>query len=136
MRVKSEEKIAGIVVRGNGLGRRFGFPTANIEPESEVMAHNGVYVAEAVVDGIAYGAVVNIGHSPSVITAGGRRVEAHLLDFDGDLYGQRLEVRLMRYLRAERRFASHDELVAQIRRDRDEALSDFLNASPTPQRPK
>ncbi len=119
------------MVRGNGLGRRFGFPTANIEAEREVTSRDGVYVAEALVEGVIYGAVVNIGRSPSVVTAGGRRVEAHLMDYSGNLYGLRVEVRLLRYLRAERRFASHEELVAQIGRDRDEALSHLLAARPT-----
>ena len=115
------EIIVGVVVRGNGLGHGFGFPTANIEPQSEVTSANGVYVAEVEFDGIRYGAVVNIGHSPSVVSLGKRRVEAHILDFKGDIYGRRVELRLLKFLRPEKKFSSREELIAQITADRDVA---------------
>lgn len=115
------EIIVGVVVRGNGLGHGFGFPTANIEPQSEVISANGVYVAEVEFDDIRYGAVVNIGHSPSVVSLGKRRVEAHILDFKGDIYGRRVELRLLKFLRPEKKFSSKDELIAQISADRDMA---------------
>lgn len=115
------EIIVGVVVRGNGLGHGFGFPTANIEPQSEVTSANGVYVAEVEFDSIRYGAVVNIGYSPSVVSLGKRRVEAHILDFKGDIYGRRVELRLLKFLRPEKKFSSREELVAQITADRDMA---------------
>lgn len=115
------EIIVGVVVRGNGLGHGFGFPTANIEPQSEVISANGVYVAEVEFDDIRYGAVVNIGHSPSVVSLGKRRVEAHILDFKGDIYGRRVELRLLKFLRPEKKFSSKEELIAQISADRDMA---------------
>ena len=123
------EIIIGVVVRGNGLGHGFGFPTANIEPQSEVTSVNGVYVAEVEFDGIRYGAVVNIGHSPSVVSLGKRRVEAHILDFKGDIYGRRVELRLLKFLRPEKKFSSKEELIAQISADRDMAES-LYNTQP------
>ncbi|MBO5902689.1 MAG: riboflavin kinase [Tidjanibacter sp.] len=115
------EIIVGVVVRGNGLGHGFGFPTANIEPQREVLSANGVYVAEVEFDGIRYGAVVNIGHSPSVVSLGKRRVEAHIFDFAGDIYGRKVELLLLKFLRAEKKFASKEELITQIASDRDMA---------------
>lgn len=123
------EIIVGVVVRGNGLGHGFGFPTANIEPQSEVTSANGVYVAEVEFDDIRYGAVVNIGHSPSVVSLGRRRVEAHILDFKGDIYGRRVELRLLKFLRPEKKFSSKVELIAQIASDRDVAEI-FYNTQP------
>lgn len=125
------EIIKGCVVRGNGLGHGFGFPTANIEPLVEPTSPDGVYMAEIVVDDVRHGAVVNIGRSPSVVLAGRRRVEAHILDFRGDIYGRRVELRLLKFLRSERKFSSREELVAQIAADRDLAqmlyISQFVN---------
>lgn len=125
------EIIKGCVVRGNGLGHGFGFPTANIEPLVEPTSPDGVYMAEIVVDDVRHGAVVNIGRSPSVVFAGRRRVEAHILDFRGDIYGRRVELHLLKFLRSERKFSSREELVAQIAADRDLAqmlyISQFVN---------
>ena len=108
-------------MRGNGLGHGFGFPTANIEPQCEVNSADGVYVAEVVIDDVCHGAVVNIGRSPSVVSLGRRRVEAHIFDFAGDIYGRKVELLLLKFLRAEKKFASKEELITQIASDRDMA---------------
>ncbi len=109
---------------GNGLGRGFGFPTANIvpnQPYSEVA--DGVWAGVCEVDGSQYRSVINIGYSPSVVENGARRIEAHIVGFEGDLYNHEVTITLLYQLRPEYKFPSREELVAQIKRDREEALS-------------
>jgi riboflavin kinase / FMN adenylyltransferase len=113
-----EYTIVGTVERGAQLGRQLGFPTANLSAHSEQFPPNGVYAAEAKLDGATLRGVVNVGHRPTV--AGGesqRLLELHLFDLDRDIYGHEVEVRFTRYLRREQKFASLDELKAQIARD-------------------
>jgi riboflavin kinase / FMN adenylyltransferase len=109
--------VDGEVVHGEGRGRTIGVPTANLAVENETRPAHGVYVGHASWEGApAHDCVVNIGLRP---TFGGltTSVEAHLLDFDGDLYGLRLRVAFLERLRAERRFPGPAALVAQIRED-------------------
>src|SRR5437867_7673395 len=113
-----EYTILGTVVRGDNLGKRIGFPTANLSAHSEQFPPNGVYVAEATLDGRIYPGVVNLGYRPTVSTSKSERVlEIHLFDFDRDLYGLHLEVRFIRYLRPEQKFENVDALVRQIELD-------------------
>ncbi|WP_334111322.1 riboflavin kinase, partial [Thermodesulfitimonas autotrophica] len=111
---------AGTVVSGAKRGTELGFPTANLEVDSQVLVPaNGVYAVKAVVDGEVFLGVANIGVCPTFAgdAPAGRRVEVFLFDFHGDLYGKRLEVSFTRRLREERCFRSVAELVEQIRRD-------------------
>lgn len=113
--------IEGPVVRGDGRGRTIGIPTANINYEpTVVLPQTGVYVGHVHVDGRDVPAVTNVGIRP---TFDGRAVtvEAHLLDWDGDLYGRVIEVTLEHRLRGERKFDGVDALVAQIRADIEQA---------------
>lgn len=112
-------KIIGRVIYGNGLGHRIGFPTANLSAEGCDLGAvaNGVYAGFAVVGGVRHRAIVNIGFSPSVIEGGARRIEAHILDFDADLYGQTIEVELAQFIRPEQKFPSREALTAQIGHD-------------------
>ena len=109
---------------GNGLGQKLGFPTANLLP-SEPLANveDGVWAGCAEVDSKEYGCVVNIGFSPSVVEGGNRRIEAHIMGFEGDLYNREIAITLHHHLREERKFSSREELVEQITRDRDQALA-------------
>lgn len=110
--------IAGRVVEGDRLGRQLGFPTANLDAASLILPPNGVYSGCTKLDGRLYRVALNIGFRPTVASAAPQlRVEAHLLDFDGGLYGEELEVELTGKLRAERKFASPAELREQIARD-------------------
>jgi len=115
--------VYGEVVHGDGLGARLGFPTANLDLHHELVPPNGVYACWARrprrEEEAARAAVVNIGVRPTLGAgaANGPRVEAHLLDFAGDLYGEVLELEFVRPLRAEQRFGGLDELCAQIERD-------------------
>ncbi|MBN1965814.1 MAG: bifunctional riboflavin kinase/FAD synthetase [Anaerolineae bacterium] len=109
--------ISGEIVHGDHRGRLNGYPTANLDvwPE-KLLPANGVYACWAYVQGTRYMAVTNFGIRPTF--AGTRlMIEAHLLDFAGDLYGQTLLLELVRRLREEKRFDGIDALVVQIGRD-------------------
>jgi riboflavin kinase/FMN adenylyltransferase len=125
--------VLGSVVPGDQLGRRLGFPTANLDLHHELHPPPGVWVGRARVlepgepdragREALHGAVANIGTRPSVEpqAAARMRVEVHLLDFAGELYGRDLELEFLGRLRDERRFADLRELTAQIGRDVDAA---------------
>jgi len=113
--------VIGTVVPGDARGRKLGFPTANLDVESDCRPADGVY-AVLVVDGAQrHGGLCNIGRRPTFAGDHERVLEVHLLDFEGDLYGRRLEVVFLQRLRDERKFAGPDQLVAQIRADREAA---------------
>ena len=118
--------IWGSVVVGDRRGRTLGFPTANLEPENELIPQNGVYASTVrlfrgdSLDDASHAAVTNVGTRPT-FAAGRVLVETHLLDFEGDLYGRRLELAFHCHIRGERRFSGPEELSEQIRRDAERA---------------
>jgi riboflavin kinase/FMN adenylyltransferase len=117
-----EYTILGTVVHGDDLGKKIGFPTANLTAHNEQFPPNGVYVAEAKLEGVGYPGVVNLGYRPTVSSGQSDRVlEIHLFDFKRDIYGRDLELRFVRYLRPEKKFENLDSLVRQIERDVQEA---------------
>lgn len=109
--------MSGTVIHGEKLGRTIGFPTANIRVHRTVSPLHGVFAVE--VECIGYG-VTNVGTRPTV-DGKGFLIETHLLDFDGDLYGQHINIRWLKKLRGEQKFDSLDALKAQIRKDIDAA---------------
>jgi riboflavin kinase / FMN adenylyltransferase len=110
--------LEGPVVRGDGRGRKLGFPTANIVPSDDLVTPgHGVYAAFA--DGRP--AAVNVGVRPTFETGRGLLVEAYLIDFDGDLYDRTLRIAFIGRLRGERRFPGTEDLIAQMHRDVEEA---------------
>jgi riboflavin kinase/FMN adenylyltransferase len=108
--------ITGTVTSGAGRGRTLGFPTANIDPGRPPLVARGVYRGRVTVDASRHAAVVNVGVRP---TFGGtiQAVEAHLLDFAGDLYGKTIRLDFLDRLRDEMRFSSVEDLKAQVARD-------------------
>ena len=113
-----EYTILGTVVHGDNLGRKIGYPTANLSAHSEQFPPNGVYFAEAWINDVLYHGVVNLGYRPTVKRDKSERVlEIYLLDFNRDIYGEDVEIRFIRYLRAEREFDSLDSLAQQIDAD-------------------
>ena len=98
--------IAGTVVKGHQRGRELGFPTANVRTWTEVVPVNGIYAT-----------LVQVGGRYPTFGAGPRTIESHMLDFEEDLYGRRLQVFFVQRLRDERKFASAKELVLQIEAD-------------------
>ena len=121
-----EYTILGTVTHGDGLGKKIGFPTANLSAHNEQFPPNGVYAAVArLSDGVHFG-VVNLGVRPTIASGESPRVlETHLFDFNRDIYGRDVEVRFVKFLRPEKKFESIDALVAQIRRDADQAREIF-----------
>jgi riboflavin kinase/FMN adenylyltransferase len=118
--------LAGPVVRGDGLGHQLGFPTANLDATGLALPPHGVYAVHAEAGGKTYRAVLNIGFRPTLQNPKPQlRVEAHLIDFTGELYGQEMEVAFVEKLRPETRFPSLVELRAQIARDILEAQMRF-----------
>ena len=114
--------LEGTVVRGEGRGRQLGFPTANLRVATDRQPPRGVFAARVHRAGVELAAVANIGTRP---TFDGQEVsvEVHLLDFEGDLYDERLRVTLDRRLRGERRFDTVEELRRQIAGDIQQARS-------------
>jgi riboflavin kinase / FMN adenylyltransferase len=113
---------AGLVAGGFQRGRTLGVPTANLEVATDaIFPGRGVYAARAQVDGSWYRAAVNIGHNPTFQSRAAETahvtIEAHLLGFEGTIYGRHIHVDFLHKLRDERRFASVDELVAQMQHD-------------------
>jgi riboflavin kinase / FMN adenylyltransferase len=110
----------GEVVEGDKRGRTLGMPTANLVPDDAyVCPGHGVYAAEA----NGYAAAVNVGVRPTFDTGRGLLVEAHLIGFEGDLYGQTLRIAFVERMRGEKRFDSVDELVVQMNRDVEQAAA-------------
>jgi riboflavin kinase/FMN adenylyltransferase len=110
--------ISSRVIAGDGVGRKLGFPTANLDAAALVLPPNGVYVGLAKIGEKSRPVALNIGFRPTLATNEPQlRVEAHLLDFIGDLYGQELEIEIGEKLRDEQKFGSLEELKAQIARD-------------------
>jgi riboflavin kinase / FMN adenylyltransferase len=110
--------IHGRVVRGDSLGAKLGYPTANVQLSRLRSPLAGIFVVE--VEGLAQGAlpgVASLGVRPTIKSGGAPTLEVHLFDFDRAIYGQRIAVRFLRKLRDEERYASIDELRAQIGRD-------------------
>lgn len=119
--------LCGHVERGDQMGRQIGFPTANLNVTGLVLPPNGVYAIHGYIGGIKHRGVLNIGVRPTLAQPEPQlRVEAHLLDFSGDLYGADMEVTFVGKLRSEERFPSLDALRVQIRRDVEAATAAFL----------
>lgn len=128
--------IFGTVVHGDARGRTIGFPTANLDLHHELRPPRGVYGCRTEVDGKRYFALMNIGVRPTFGGGSewedrdrGDKVEVHLLGFTGDLYGKDLEVMFVKRLRGEQKFASVDQLKAQIERDREAFLAYLADPS-------
>ena len=109
--------LAGTVLRGAGLGRKIGFPTANISPAPQQLPPDGVYAVRGRFDGQSHPGVANLGVRPTVADGPRRLLEVHLFDFSGDLYGRDLEVDFLEFLRPEKKFESLDALREGIARD-------------------
>ena len=112
--------LTGKVVKGHQLGRKLGFPTANLRlPENMVIPRFGVYACVARVEGKRYGAVTNVGTRPTV-SGRGITVEPWILDYSGDLYGKEITLEFIRFLRPEAKFPSLEALQAEIFRNAEQ----------------
>jgi len=123
--------VRGPVTHGEKRGRTIGFPTANVPLGRHLEPARGVYAVRArLADGTTLPGVANIGRRPTVNEGTESRLEAHLFDWEGDLYGQEVAVALHAFLRAERKFASFDDLRTQIVADADQARALLATLDP------
>lgn len=110
--------LTGTVVHGRQMGRRLGFPTANLSVDRQkLVPQNGAYAVKVELGGEHFGGMMNIGTCPTFDCGNVRQPEVHILDFDRDIYGEVLRVELVQRLRDEQRFASAADLALQLGRD-------------------
>ena len=117
--------ISGKVVKGRQVGQQIGFPTANLQPENELLPCNGVYAVLVDFDGMRFHGVMNIGNRPT-FNGIEKTYEIHLLNYEGNLYGKKLKITFIAHLRNEIKFSSIDQLVKQIQNDISKAHKIFL----------
>jgi len=116
----------GRVVHGDGRGRLLGVPTANINSEQEILPPTGVYITEVRWGNKILHGVANIGYRPSFKKEKKRSVEAHIFNFQENIYGENIEIRFLKKIRDERKFVHEDHLRNQIALDKKEAQEYFL----------
>lgn len=110
--------VVGEVVHGRQLGRQLGMPTVNILPsEGKLLPPNGVYASTVEIEGKEYTGVTNVGYKPTVGDKNQLGIETYIIDFEGDLYGKVLEVKLLQFMRPEQKFLSVQELKTQMHQD-------------------
>ena len=119
--------LTGTVTDGYKVGRKIGFPTANLHVPCpyKLIPAEGVYAVRVSVEGGQWKGMLNIGHRPTLNNGTDRSIEVHILDFSGDIYHQDVCIEFLRFLRPETKFNSVDELVLQIHKDKEEAIKVF-----------
>ena len=122
--------LSGIVVSGKQLGGTIGFPTANIEVKEpyKLIPSSGVYIIKTQINTVVFSGIMNIGFNPTVLGKH-QTIEAHLFNFSEDLYGKKITVTLIHFLREEQKFNSVEELVDQLNIDKKNAIS-YLSNNP------
>lgn len=111
-------RIIGKVLHGKQLGRTIGLPTANLIPDKmKLLPPNGVYKTQVIIDEQKYNAISNVGINPTVDTDEQIKIETHLIDYEGDIYGKIIEIQFYKFIRDERVFDSIEELKNQIKSD-------------------
>ena len=111
-------QICGEIIHGRSLGHKLGVPTINQAfPEGKILPRLGVYCARVTVDGKVYEGIANVGSKPTVQDETVYGVETHLLECNEDLYGRQAKTELLSFVRAEKKFASVDELKVQLEQD-------------------
>ncbi len=115
----------GTVVKGRQLGNTIGFPTANLEiiGQRKLIPQNGVYAVTVSVENSIYKGMMNIGNRPTVEANGDTKVEVHILNFSGNIYGKKLQISCVDRIRDEKKFTSLDELKSQLKDDKNQIKS-------------
>lgn len=118
--------LEGVVVKGEGRGKKIGYPTANIQVSPDlIIPQKGVYVTRTIYKGMTYQSVTNIGNNPTFKDGNQLHIETNLFDFNTDIYGEVLDIQFLHKLRDERKFPTVNDLIVQIRLD-VEAAKTFL----------
>ena len=114
----------GTIVSGYQVGRKIGFPTANLQVDfpNKLIPAIGVYAVRVSVNGQSYRGMLNIGHRPTLNNGTDLSIEVHILDFEGDIYHQPMRIEFVNFLRPEAKFNSVDELTLQIQKDKEAAI--------------
>lgn len=109
----------GTVIKGDTIGRKIGYPTANLDPHHEAIPPSGVYIVQIRMEGATYPGIMNIGYRPTFFERQDLKevIEVHILDFDNQLYNKEMEVIFVKKLREERRFSNTNLLIRQIQQD-------------------
>lgn len=118
-------KITGTVIDGRKLGRKLGFPTANINYSSYLLPAIGVYAVYVTIDKERYLGMCNVGHNPTVGILKKRSLEVHIIDFDEKIYNKTVEIEFIKKIRGEIHFNSKEELIEQLKKDRESIKSYF-----------
>lgn len=118
--------LIGTVEFGKGVAKQFGFPTANIAVEENNPLRNGVYISKTYVNNKAFGSITNIGYTPTLKNTS-RVLETHILNFDGNLYGEDIKIEFLKFLREEKKFDSVESLKQAIEIDKLKAIGYFKN---------
>ena len=116
--------LEGTVVGGYKVGRKIGFPTANIRVDfsEKLIPSIGVYAVYVYVNGQKYKGMLNIGYRPTINNGTDLSIEVHILDFQGDIYHQKMRIEFIEFLRPEMKFNSVDELVLQMQKDKEDTI--------------
>ena len=116
--------VEGKVVRGKKLGKELGYPTANIEVSNryKLIPKTGVYAVEVMLEGKKYSGMMSIGKNPTVTDDQSIKLEVNIFDFDEDIYGKKIRVNFIEYIRDEEKFISLDELVKQLDKDKESTI--------------
>lgn len=110
--------LEGVVVKGEGRGKKIGFPTANIQVSPDlIVPQKGVYVTRTIYKGMTYQSVTNIGNNPTFKDGNQVHIETNLFDFNMDIYGEVLDIQFLHKLRDERKFPTVNDLIVQIKLD-------------------
>ena len=119
--------LEGIVVDGYKVGRKIGFPTANLQVDfsNKLIPSIGVYAVRVQVAGQQWKGMLSIGYRPTLNNGNDLSIEVHILDFQGDIYNQKMRLEFIEYLRPEVKFDSIDELIAQMHKDKEETIKVF-----------
>jgi len=114
--------LEGVVVKGEGRGRKIGFPTANIQISSDlIIPHRGVYITRTKYAGMNYNSVTNIGFNPTFKDESLINIETNVFDFDSYIYGENIHVEFLKKIRDEKKFSTVNDLIDQIRNDVESA---------------
>lgn len=120
--------LEGVVVKGEGRGKKIGYPTANIQASRDlIVPQKGVYVTKTIYNGMTYQSVTNIGNNPTFKDTHQLHIETNLFDFDSDIYGEVLDIQFLHKIRDEKKFPTVNDLISQIRADVQEAKK-FLSS--------